>query len=96
MARINYAGENMDASPAKVTPVLKEITEQGRVVYGMKVLGNGKLRGDVRRAIEYVLQLGSVPVLTIGLTNQAQLVESVEAVAQLAPKYPFKALGDCV
>ena len=69
MARINYAGVNMDASPEKVVPILDKLYESGRAVYGMKILGNGRLSNDVGAAIQYAFELGTVHAITIGITG---------------------------
>ncbi len=89
LARINYAGTNMDARPEKVTPVLDKLYRAGKAVYGMKVLGCGHLAHDARAAIEYVLKLGTVHALTIGTSSHEQLLENVRFVEELAPHYPL-------
>ena len=80
MARINYAGVNMDAAPQKVEPVLAELQAAGKAVIGMKVLGVGALAGEAQAAVEYVFNLGSVQAVTIGMTSQAQLEANIRAV----------------
>ncbi len=89
LVRINHAGVNMDASPASVAPMIEQLHTAGKAIYGMKVLGCGALKGDARRAIEYVLRLGTVHAFTIGMTNLTQLDENVRLVEELAPKYPL-------
>jgi aryl-alcohol dehydrogenase-like predicted oxidoreductase len=91
LGRINYAGVNMDAPPADVVPVLAKLHAAGKAIYGMKALGCGALKGNVRNAIEYVLRLGTVHAFTIGMTSVAQLEENVRLVEELAPQYPLKA-----
>jgi len=91
LARINYAGTNMDAEPERVVPVLRELYDAGKAVYGMKVLGRGSLAGHARQAIDFVLGLGTVEAITIGTTTQAQLTENIQLVEELAPLYPLKA-----
>ncbi len=90
LVRINHAGVNMDASPTRVVPVIEELYAAGKAIYGMKVLGCGALKGNVRSAIEYVLRLGTLHAFTIGMTSAAQLEENVRLVEELAPKYPLK------
>jgi len=90
LVRINHAGVNMDASPANVVPIIEKLHAAGKAVYGMKVLGCGALKDDVRAAIEYVLRLGTLHAFTIGMTSAAQLDENVRLVEELAPKYPLK------
>lgn len=83
LARINYAGVNMDAPPADVVPILAKLYTAGKALYGMKVLGCGALKREARNAIEYVLRLGMVHAFTIGMTNIAQLDENVRLVEEL-------------
>jgi aryl-alcohol dehydrogenase-like predicted oxidoreductase len=90
MVRINYAGVNTDASPQIVVPILEDLYASGKAVYGMKVLGNGRLSSDVGSAIEYVLKLGTIHAITIGITNQAQLIENIQLVSELSPQYPLR------
>jgi aryl-alcohol dehydrogenase-like predicted oxidoreductase len=85
LARINYAGVNMDGSPSEVVPVLNKLHEAGKGVYGMKVLGCGQLTSDVQRAFRYVLDLGTVDAMTVGMSSRAQLLENVEIVQGLSP-----------
>ena len=90
LARINPAGLNMDASPAKVVPVLERMYASGKAVWGMKVLGCGQLAGKARAAIQYVLKLGVVHSLVIGTSAREELLENVKLVEELAPQYPLR------
>ncbi len=89
LVRINYDGVNMDAKPARVVPVIEQLYAAGKAVYGMKVLGCGSLTHDPRRAIEYVLGLGTVHALTIGISSLAQLEQNVRLVEELSPRHPL-------
>jgi aryl-alcohol dehydrogenase-like predicted oxidoreductase len=80
LARINHAGAAMDGSPQEVAPVLAELAQAGKAVYGMKILGCGQLLNDKHRAIDYVFGLGSVQAVTIGMTSPEQLIENVHLV----------------
>ena len=93
LARINHDGVNMDASPSKVVPAIERIYRAGKAVYGMKVLGCGTLARDPRAAIEYVLRLGTVHAITIGMTNGLHLDQNVRLVEELASRYPVRALA---
>lgn len=83
MARINYADLEMDAPPARVVPALAQLHAAGIVVVGMKVLGAGRLGGEVEAAIEYVFNLGTVQAVTIGMTDRKQLVENIRAISSM-------------
>jgi predicted aldo/keto reductase-like oxidoreductase len=84
LVRINYDGVNMDGSPSEVEPVIEQLHEAGKGVYGMKVLGCGQLTSDVPRAFAYVLNLGTVDAVTVGMSSRAQLLENVETVEALS------------
>jgi aryl-alcohol dehydrogenase-like predicted oxidoreductase len=90
LARVNMAGVNMDASPAKVVPVIEQMCASGKAIYGMKVLGCGQLAGKARAAIQYVLKLGVVHSVVIGTSARGQLLENVKLVEELAPQYPLR------
>ncbi|MBN1814282.1 MAG: aldo/keto reductase [Anaerolineae bacterium] len=87
LARINMAGVNMDASPAKVVPVIGQLYTAGKAIYGMKALGCGQLAGKARAAIQYVLKLGIVHSIVIGISRRTQLVENVRLFEELAPQH---------
>ncbi|MCY4437799.1 MAG: aldo/keto reductase [Chloroflexi bacterium] len=84
LARINYDGVSMDASPEEVIPVMDEMSARGKGIYGMKVYGAGKLLHDRRRALGYVLDLPSVDAVVLGMENKAEVDENVELVEELA------------
>jgi len=77
MVRINYAGYNMDALPEKIIPILKQMHRSGKAVIGMKVLAAGNLRKEAKFAINYVKNLGLTHAMTIGITNQKELIENI-------------------
>ena len=82
LARINPIGSHMDASPQEVVSVLHEMKAAGKGIIGMKILGQGDLRGRVDDAIRYALSLGVLDAFTIGAeskTEQQDLMRSVAA-----------------
>ncbi|HNT75259.1 MAG TPA: aldo/keto reductase [Anaerolineae bacterium] len=83
LVRINHAGVNMDDTPAKVVPVIKQLYDAGKGIYAMKVLGCGKLLQDIRSEMEYVLNLGTVHVLSIGVSSVAHLEQDVRLMEEL-------------
>jgi 1-deoxyxylulose-5-phosphate synthase len=80
LARLNYAGVNMDAPPRVVAPLLREARARGKGVYAMKVLGCGDLAGDVERAVGFVAESGAVDAMTIGPTEDRHLAELARVV----------------
>ncbi len=83
LARINPAGVVMDADPATVLGVLREMKAAGKGVIGMKILGAGQLRGRVDEALRYALSLSQdcVDCFTIGSESAAEFVDLTKRIA---------------
>ena len=89
LARINHAGVSMDASPADVIRTMEQMAFAGKGIYGMKVLGMGKLAKDAedqREAIEFVMNLPCVHAMTIGMTSENEVEANVAVVNELSGK----------
>lgn len=86
LARINYAGVSMDASPADVIRTMEQMAAFGKGIYGMKVLGCGKLveEREPRDAIKFVMELPCVHAMTIGMTSEREVKENIAIVNELA------------
>jgi aryl-alcohol dehydrogenase-like predicted oxidoreductase len=87
LARINPASLLMDADPATVAQVLRQMKAAGKGVIGMKILGEGGLRGKVDEALRYALSLDCVDCFTIGAENRqelADLIKRIPAAAEIA------------
>lgn len=87
LARINYAGVHMDASPADVIRTMEQMAFVGKGIYGMKVLGQGKLAEDAtgqREALEFVMGLPCVHAMTIGMTSESEVEANVAVVNELS------------
>jgi predicted aldo/keto reductase-like oxidoreductase len=80
----------MDGSMAQVVPLLERLYAAGKAIYGMKVLGCGRLTGEARPAIQYVLELGTVHAMTIGISRREHLHENARLVEDLAPQHPLR------
>ena len=80
LARINYRGDNMDASPERVAPVLRRAYESQMGVLGMKVYGCGTLVHDLERAVKWVFGLGTVHAITIGPTDNDHIERNVRLI----------------
>src|SRR5262250_921353 len=72
LARINPIGSHMDADPATVVSVLREMKGAGKGVIGMKILGQGDMRNRQDEALKYALALGVLDAFTIGAENKAE------------------------
>jgi len=81
LARINPIGSHMDASPEEVVALLKEMKSAGKGVIGMKILGQGDLRGRVDDALRYALSLGVLDAITIGAESQKEQEDLMRRIA---------------
>jgi 1-deoxyxylulose-5-phosphate synthase len=80
-ARINPIGSHMDADPATVVGVLKEMKAAGKAVVGMKILGQGDLRNRQPEALRYALGLGLLDAFTIGAESKSEQEDLIRRVA---------------
>src|SRR5712672_1519454 len=80
-ARINPVGAYMDADPATVVGVLKEMKTAGKAVVGMKILGQGTLRNRQDEAIKYALSLGLLDAFTIGAESKQEQEDLIRRIA---------------
>ena len=81
LARINPVGAAMDADPATVVSVLKEIKSAGKAVVGMKILGQGALRTRQDEGIKYALSLGLLDAFTIGAENKQEQEDLIRRIS---------------
>jgi aryl-alcohol dehydrogenase-like predicted oxidoreductase len=81
LARINPVGAYMDADPATVVSVLKEMKTAGKAVVGMKILGQGTLRNRQDEGIKYALSLGILDAFTIGAESQEEQADLLRRIA---------------
>jgi aryl-alcohol dehydrogenase-like predicted oxidoreductase len=84
LARINPARIQMDADPATVISVLREMKAAGKGVVGMKILGVGALANQMDTAIRHAVQLDAIDAFTIGFTSYTQLQQVTGKIAQLS------------
>ncbi|HUS07570.1 MAG TPA: aldo/keto reductase [Bryobacteraceae bacterium] len=73
LARINPAQVAMDADPATVLAVLKQMKAAGKGVIGMKILGAGRLRDKADEALQFALAQDCVDCFTIGSESRAEM-----------------------
>ena len=86
LARINALGEKMDADPATVISVLREMKRAGKGVIGMKILGEGVMRNRVSEALAHVLALDCVDCFTIGAENRNELADLVSRIPEASQR----------
>jgi aryl-alcohol dehydrogenase-like predicted oxidoreductase len=81
LARINPIGSHMDASSEEVVSVLREMKAKGKAIIGMKILGQGDLRGRVDDALRYALGLGVLDAFTIGAESKQEQEDLIRRIA---------------
>jgi aryl-alcohol dehydrogenase-like predicted oxidoreductase len=81
LARINPIGAHMDANPATVTGVLREMRAAGKGIIGMKILGQGEMRNRPDEALRYALSLNVLDAFTIGAENKAEQNDLIRRIA---------------
>jgi 1-deoxyxylulose-5-phosphate synthase len=84
LARVNPIGSHMDADPATVVSVLREMKASGKGVIGMKILGQGDMRNRPDEALKYALSLGVLDAFTIGAENKAEQEDLIRRVSAAA------------
>jgi 1-deoxyxylulose-5-phosphate synthase len=81
LVRLNPIGSHMDADPATVISVIKQMRAQGKGIIGMKILGQGDLRDKPAEAIRYALGTGVLDAFTIGAESQKEQNNLIQRVA---------------
>ena len=81
LARINPIGSHMDADPNTVISVLQQMRAAGKAVIGMKILGQGDLRGRQDEALKFALSAGVLDAFTIGAESAAEQEDLIRRIA---------------
>jgi 1-deoxyxylulose-5-phosphate synthase len=81
LARINPIGSHMDAGPATVIGVLKQMKAAGKGIVGMKILGQGDMRNRQDDALKYAFSLGVLDAFTIGAENRGEQEDLIRRIA---------------
>jgi len=84
LVRINPIGSHMDADPATVVSVMKEMKAAGKGLVGMKILGQGDMRNRQDEAIKYALSLDLLDAFTIGAENKNEQEDLIRRIASAA------------
>src|SRR6266853_525591 len=84
LARVNPVGAFMDVEPDTVVSVLREMKAAGKGIVGMKILGQGDLRGRQDEALKYALSLGVLDAFTIGAESKAEQQDLMRRIAAAA------------
>jgi aryl-alcohol dehydrogenase-like predicted oxidoreductase len=81
LVRLNPVGAHMDADPATVISVIKQMRSQGKGIIGMKILGQGAMRKRQDEAIRFALASGVLDAFTIGAENDTEQADLIKRVA---------------
>ena len=84
LVRINPIGSHMDADPETVISVLREMRAAGKGIVGMKIMGQGDMRGRQDEALKYALSLGLLDAFTIGAESKAEQEDLIRRIAAAA------------
>jgi len=87
LVRINAFGVNMDDTPENVEPVVKQLKQAGKGIYAMKVYGEGAFADDDEKkdkSLSFVLGLGAVDALTIGMDKISDIVDNENRIRKVA------------
>jgi aryl-alcohol dehydrogenase-like predicted oxidoreductase len=84
LVRINPIGSHMDADPKTVLDVLREMKAAGKGIVGMKILGQGDLRGRQDEALKYALSLGVLDAFTVGAESKAEQQDLIRRIEMAA------------
>jgi len=79
-SRLNPAGLHMDGSPAEVAAALSDIKKAGKGVVGMKILGQGDLRGKVDEALQFATAQDCLDAMTIGAESRAEMEDLLKKI----------------
>ena len=71
----------MDADPATVVTLLKQMKASGKAVVGMKILGQGDMRNRQDEALHFALSLGVLDAFTIGAESRGEQQDLIGRIA---------------
>ncbi len=84
LARLNPIGAHMDADPATVLSVLREMRSAGKGIIGMKILAQGDMRSRKDEALKYALGAKVLDAFTIGAESRAEQADLMKRIAAIA------------
>jgi 1-deoxyxylulose-5-phosphate synthase len=79
-ARLNPAQLHMDADPQTIVNVLRATKAAGKGVVGMKILGQGDLRGKAAEALQFALAQDCLDCFTIGSESRAEFEDLLKKI----------------
>lgn len=91
LARINPFAVMMDVEKAdevsKVSEVLETMHQRGKSIYGMKIIGEGALKGDkIDESLKFALEKPYLSGFTIGFSKPEQIADIAKRIEKLGIK----------
>jgi predicted aldo/keto reductase-like oxidoreductase len=86
LARINPWGVKMDADPATVKEVLREMKRNGKGVIGMKIIGEGQMRHRVDDCLTHAMNLDCIDCFTIGAESRQELGDLIARIPKASQR----------
>lgn len=88
LARINPFAHHMDVKKAeevyRVDQVLQTMHERGKVIYGMKILGEGLIKGEqIDESLRFALSKPYLSGFTIGFSKHEQIADIAQRIERL-------------
>jgi diketogulonate reductase-like aldo/keto reductase len=91
LTRVNHNGRHMDGATGKwaepsdaaaAWAEVKKISESGKAVLGMKLVGNGEFKNadDREKAIQTVMKCPEISAVTMGFKSPAEIDEAIERI----------------
>jgi 1-deoxyxylulose-5-phosphate synthase len=74
----------MDSDAQTVVVVIKEMNAAGKGIVGMKILGQGQMRGRQDEALKFALGLGLLDAFTIGAENREEQEDLIRRIGMAA------------
>lgn len=84
LVRLNPIGSHMDADPATVVGVLRQMRASGKGIVGMKILGQGDLRNRQDEALKFAFSSGVLDAFTIGAESKAEQEDIIRRIRRAA------------
>jgi len=81
LSRINPFGVKMDGTPEEVAAVLQTAHENGKGNLGMKIAGEGETADRIPESLKFVLGLGCVDAMTIGVLDPKEVDANIDHIA---------------
>ena len=90
LARINPFAENMDVAKPEEVPKVRQVLEtmhrRGKVVYGMKILGEGSLKDEqIDKSLRFVLGQDFISGFAIGFSRPEQIDDIARRIERSQP-----------